>query len=184
MKTSYSQSGEQLKVLFEDFDFTYVGEFKRTKYNPQGKGQRKRNISEGDLIVSFLPESEELEALSSSGRLVYCLVHENEYQDFYIGKAEYGFRSRSKWYEDGLRNKSAGSTNVKIAELAFTYPFKVYVHIPTKVSYINGKEFDPTESLERLMIETYNPTYNKQFKIKDKYRTKVTNANREKVLHG
>lgn len=184
MEYTYTQSSQQLKKLFEDFNFTYVGQFKKTKYNPKGKGQRKRNIKEGDLIVSYLPESTELELLASSGRLVYCLVHKNQADDFYIGKAEYGFRSRSKWYEDGLRNKSAGSTNCKIAHLAFSFPFDVYVHIPEKVSYTNGVVFDPTESLERAMIETYNPTYNKQFKIKDKHRTKVTNANRKKVLHG
>ena len=182
MEYTYTQSSQQLKKLFEDFDFTYVGKFGKTKYKPQGK-RRKKNIKEGDLIVSYLPESVELETLASSGRLVYCLVHQNGAQDFYLGKAEYGFRSRSKWYEDGLRNKSAGSTNCKIAELAFSYSFDVYVHIPKKISYTNGIVIDPTESLERTMIETYTPTYNKQFKVKDKYRTKITDANRKKVLH-
>ena len=184
MEYTYTQSSQRLKKLFKDFNFTYVGKFKKTKYNPQGKGNRKRNIKEGDLIVSYLPESAELELLAGSGRLVYCLVHQNQAHDFYIGKAEYDFRLRSKWYEDGLRNKSAGSTNSKIAQLAFSFPFDVYVHIPEKISYINGVVIDPTESLERTMIETYNPAYNSQFKIKDKQRTKVTDAIRKKVLHG
>jgi|TARA_R100000030_G_scaffold27178_1_gene19724 hypothetical protein len=153
MSKYWSQSSKKLDTILSRYDFTKIGEIVRDKEKTKAKGKQ---------WLKFISYSKELKDLCKEEG-VYITVDDNDFQDFYFGSAMNGWLKRWNNYSSGMRNKSAGKTNVEAAKRFWSQgKVFVYYYIPAEVVYgPTGETMKVTQSFENKIIKEFFPTYNK-----------------------
>lgn len=153
MSKYWSQSSKKLLTILDRYNFVKVGEITKDREKTKEKGAK---------YLKFTPYSKELSKYCSEEG-VYITVDDNDFQDFYFGSAMNGWVRRWGNYASGIRNISAGKTNVEAAKRFWSQKrVFVYYYIPEEVTYgPTGETMKVTQSFENKIIKEFFPTYNK-----------------------
>ena len=152
MSKYWSQSGKKLETILNRYKFVKIGEITRDVEKTEAKGKP---------WLKYTPYSKDLRDWSNNEG-VYITVDDSSVMDFYFGSAMKGWTKRCGNYLTGLRNKSAGPTNVRAAKRFWGIgKVFVYYYIPGKVILPEtGEEMTITQSFENKIIKEFFPHYN------------------------